>query len=59
MPYTAEISRVNPSCFLFLLDQSASMSDPFGGGATGKNKADGVADAINKLLQTQIGRAHV
>jgi hypothetical protein len=27
MPYTAEISRANPSCFLFLIDQSASMQD--------------------------------
>ncbi len=55
MPYTAEISRSNPSCFLFLLDQSGSMSDPFGGG-TGKKKADGVADAVNKLLQTLVLR---
>jgi len=27
MPYTAEISRTNPSCFLFLIDQSGSMQD--------------------------------
>lgn len=27
MPYTAEISRTNPSCFLFLIDQSGSMND--------------------------------
>jgi len=27
MPYTAEISRTNPSCFLFLIDQSASMQE--------------------------------
>ena len=27
MPYTAEISRANPSCFLFLIDQSGSMQD--------------------------------
>lgn len=53
MPYTAEISRANPSCFLFLIDQSGSMSDPLGGG-TGKHKADGVADAINRLLQNLI-----
>lgn len=56
MPYCAEISRTNPSCFIFLLDQSGSMSDPFGGGAGGKKKADGVADAINKLLQTLVLR---
>lgn len=27
MSYTAEISRANPSCFLFLIDQSGSMQD--------------------------------
>src|ERR1044072_3427460 len=54
MPYTAEISRSNPSCFLFLIDQSASMSDPFGGAESAKKKADGVADAINKLLQNLV-----
>lgn len=51
MPYTAEISRSNPSCFVILLDQSRSMEDPFGQGPTGKRKADGVADALNRLLQ--------
>jgi len=50
MPYSAEISRVNPSCFLFLIDQSGSMSDAFGG-QSGKRKADGVADAVNRLLR--------
>lgn len=53
MPYTAEISRANPGCFLFLIDQSGSMSDPFGG-AVGKKKAEGVADAINRLLQNLV-----
>lgn len=54
MPYTAEVSRAHPSCFLFLIDRSGSMSDPFGGGAEGKSKADGVADAINRLLQNLV-----
>ena len=27
MAYSAEISRSNPSCFLFLIDQSGSMQD--------------------------------
>lgn len=54
MPYTAEISRTNPSCFLFLIDQSGSMQDPFGGGESTRKKADGVADAINKLLQNLV-----
>lgn len=51
MSYTAEISRANPSCFLFVIDQSGSMQDPFGSGESSKRKADGVADAINRLLQ--------
>lgn len=54
MPYTAEISRTNPSCFIFLIDQSGSMQDPFGGGESTRKKADGVADAINKLLQNLV-----
>jgi hypothetical protein len=48
MAYQAEISRSNPSMFLFLLDQSGSMEDKFGGG--GGNKDQKVADAINGLL---------
>lgn len=56
MPYTAEISRANPTCFLFLIDQSGSMSDPFGGAEAGKRKADVLADVINNLLQTIVLR---
>lgn len=51
--YSAEISRTNPSCFLFLVDQSGSMAKPFGGEA-GKSKSQGVADAINRLLQNLV-----
>lgn len=51
MAYSAEISRQNPSCFMFLIDQSGSMSDPFAAGETKKRKADGVADALNNLLR--------
>ena len=54
MPYEAEISRVSPSVFLFLIDRSGSMSDPFGGGGGGKTRAEGVADAINRLLQNLV-----
>src|SRR5262249_58102047 len=53
MPYTAEISRTNPSCFMFLVDQSGSMMKPFGG-ERGKIKAQGVADALNRLLQNLV-----
>ncbi len=53
MPYQAEISRSTPSMFLFLIDQSGSMDDGFGG-EPGKSKAEGVADAINRLLQNLV-----
>lgn len=55
MAYSAEISRSNPSCFLFMIDQSGSMSDGFSGEGA-KRKAEGVADAINKLLQELVIR---
>jgi hypothetical protein len=47
--YSAEISRANPTCFVFLLDQSASMQDQIGSGE-GKQKSVVVADALNRLL---------
>lgn len=53
MPYSAEISRANPSCFVFLIDQSGSMVDPIAG-SEGKRKCDSVADAINRLLHNLI-----
>lgn len=57
MAYTAEISRANPSCFLFVIDQSGSMGDPFGApGSAGRSKAQELADAINRLLQTLVTR---
>jgi hypothetical protein len=53
MSYAAEITRTNPTCFVFLVDQSSSMLEPFAGQAD-KPKSDGVADAINRLLQNLI-----
>lgn len=53
MPYAAEITRTNPTCFVFLVDQSSSMLEPFGA-QPDKPKSDGVADAINRLLQNLI-----
>jgi uncharacterized protein YegL len=51
MSYTAEISRANPACILFLLDQSGSMKEPFSlPGEPPIPKAKGVADAINRLI---------
>jgi hypothetical protein len=54
MPYSAEISRTHPTCFLFLIDQSGSMAQPLGGG--NKTKAQGVADSVNRLLQSLVFR---
>jgi uncharacterized protein YegL len=54
MTYSAEISRTNPTCFLFLLDQSGSMQDSFGSGEVQKRKSEGVSDAINRLLQNLV-----
>ncbi len=51
MPYTAEISRDNPSCFLFLIDQSTSMEEDVAAGDATQAKATGVADTMNRWLQ--------
>lgn len=51
MPYQAEISRENPTCFLFVIDQSGSMDEIT---ETGRSKADFVADVLNKTLYTLI-----
>lgn len=56
MTYSAEISRANPSLFVFMIDQSGSMTDPFGSGDSSKNKGQVVADVINRLLQNLIIR---
>jgi hypothetical protein len=49
--YSAEISRDNPTCFLFVIDQSGSMSEKM---TTGKSKADFVADVLNKTIYTLV-----
>ncbi len=54
MPYVAEISRANPSCFIFLIDQSGSMQESFGALDGTKTKASSLADAINRLLQNLV-----
>ena len=51
MPYTAEISRRNPSAILFVIDQSGSMADLWNERIT---KAQALADAVNRLLQETI-----
>jgi hypothetical protein len=58
MPYTQEISRENPTLFVFLLDQSYSMEEPIGGNnPEGRRKMDELAAAINSWLQNMAIRA--
>ncbi len=53
MPYSAEIGRRHPSCFLFLVDRSASMADGIvGPDGQEVQKAIAVADAVNRLLDS-------
>jgi hypothetical protein len=49
------IDRRHPGCFIFLLDQSASMGEPIPG-ANGAAKAQVLADLINDLLLTVVSR---
>lgn len=53
MSYTAEISRSQPTAFLFLVDQSGSMNDKM---ASGRSKAQFVADVLNRTLMELITR---
>jgi hypothetical protein len=48
MGYNATINSITPTCIVFLLDQSASMSGEFG--VTGLTKARGAVDAINRHI---------
>jgi hypothetical protein len=49
MPYSADINRANPGCFLFLIDQSGSMGAALAG-QPGQRKMDQAAEAINGIL---------
>ncbi|MHC4083359.1 MAG: VWA domain-containing protein, partial [Planctomycetota bacterium] len=51
MPYTAEITRNNPTCVLFMIDQSRSMRDEVSAGDRTAPKSSGVASTINRWLQ--------
>ena len=53
--YEAQISRSNPSAFVFLVDQSGSMAEAWGG-ESGKSKADAVATILNRLIQNLVLR---
>lgn len=54
MPYESEISRANPTCFLFLIDHSTSMNDPIMGDPINPRKSEFVADALNKVIQSLV-----
>lgn len=54
MAYTADISRTNPTCFLFVIDQSGSMDERMD---IGKTKAEFVADVLNKTLYQLVIRS--
>src|SRR5947207_19800 len=51
MAYQAEISRENPTCILFVIDQSGSMDEI---SEAGRSKAEFVADVLNKTLYTLV-----
>src|SRR5215218_9160540 len=55
MAYSAQITRANPTLVVFLLDQSGSMADPFGGEQNAR-KADFVASAVNHALHVLVIR---
>lgn len=57
MPYSAEISRNNPTCFVFLLDHSGSMRETFGGEDGQLRKADILADVTNRTLRDLVIRS--
>lgn len=54
MAYTAPIQRSAPTAFLFLVDQSGSMSDPMA--SSEKTKAQFVADVLNRTFMNLVTR---
>ena len=53
MAYTKEINRNNPTCFLFVIDQSGSMDEEMAGGSI---KSEFVADVLNQTIAETIVR---
>jgi hypothetical protein len=54
MSYQTEISRAKPTCFLFLVDHSSSMSEPVMGINGNPKKSEFVAEALNRVLQSLV-----
>ncbi len=53
MSYTKEINRKDPTCFLFVIDQSGSMDEQMAGGSI---KSEFVADVLNRTIAETIVR---
>jgi hypothetical protein len=53
--YSAQITRLNPTCIVLLIDQSGSMSDPFSNDSVMK-KSDFVAEVVNHTLHDLVIR---
>ena len=53
--YSSQITRAVPTCVIFLIDQSGSMADPFGGDDQTR-KADFVARVVNHALHDLVIR---
>lgn len=56
MAYTAEIRRTSPGCICIVIDQSGSMADAIAGGEATNSKAQFVADAVNRILESLVIR---
>lgn len=54
MAYASEISRRNPGLFIFLIDQSRSMSHKIGGGE--RSKSQEASEAVNRQIYELIYR---
>src|SRR5262245_10267736 len=54
MPYSAEITRATPTCFVFLIDQSSSMHERIQGRADQPRKSEFITDALNKTIRNLI-----
>jgi hypothetical protein len=56
-PYTAQITRTAPTAFVFLLDQSGSMSEEMTWKGQPSTKADVATCVINQILEQLMDRA--
>jgi hypothetical protein len=56
MAYSAEIRRQSPGCICIVIDQSGSMADTIAGGESQLSKAQFVADAVNRILESLVIR---